>query len=240
VETVNRIRGHKTVSVFESLYSRRSPVRLYVFGKDYERLTIVTGLRPRDGRLFILVDLPGGFEIDVPEWAGKRVLLEFVDRDRIPHSCRTEIRNVEGDDLWLDLPDHVDRIQRRRHFRVQPPAGSRVLFRLLEKNIEAPVLDISLGGGRFVGPGKQDSGPVVLEAGLVLNDLLLVGPLGNGSVQVEIEQARVVRVEKLPETGRVSFAAEFSRLGMKEEAVLERFIYHSQRRLLRKRSVLEE
>lgn len=240
MEFVNRIPGDKTVPVFQELQSRRTPIRFHVLGRGYERLTIVTGVESRDGRVFILVDLPNRFKKDVPDWAGKQVQLEFTDKDRISHSCRTEIHQVEGDDLWLVLPSHLDRIQRRRHFRVEPPPGTRILFSFQGRNVEAPVLNISLGGGLVISPGirKGTAEPLALQAGTILYDLLLVGSMEEAKVEVGIKTAEVVRVEKIPETKRINFAVQFSRMSKEGQAVLEQFIYYSQRRLLRKRSPL--
>lgn len=240
MEFVDRIQGDKTVTVFQELQSRRIPMRFHVLGRGYERLTIVTGVESRNGRVFILVDLPNRFETDVPEWAGERIQLEFTDKDRIPHSCRTEIDHVEGDDLWLSLPGHIDRIQRRRHFRVEPPPGTRIVFPFQGRSIDAPVLNISLSGGLVISPGIGRGGaePLVLQVGTVLYDLLLVGAMEDEKVEVGIKSAEVIRVEKVPETKRTNFAVRFSRLNRDGQGVLDRFIYYSQRRLLRKRSLL--
>ncbi len=240
MEFVSRIQGDKTIPVFQELQSRRTPMRFHVLGRGYERLTILTGIESRDGQVFILVDLPNRFEKDVPDWTGERIQLEFVDKDRIPHSCRTEIFHVKGDDLWLTLPDYLDRIQRRKHFRVEPPPGTRISFHFQGRNIEAPVLNISLSGGLVTSPGigKGDAEALVLQAGMILNDLLLVGSMEDEKVEVGIKSAEVIRVEKIPETKRINFAVHFFRINREGEAVLDRFIYYSQRRLLRKRSLL--
>lgn len=240
MEFVKRIQGEKTVPIFQDLKSRRIPLRFHVLGRGYERLTIVTGIEFRGGEVFILIDLPNRFESDVPDWVGERVQFEFVDKDRIPHSFRTEIDHVEGDEIWLVLPGHLERIQRRRHFRVEPPPGTQILFPFQGRNIEAPVLNISLGGGLVISPGigKGDAGPLALQAGMKLYGLLLVGPMEDEKVEVEIKSAEVIRVEKLPETKRINFAVQFSRIDREGELVLDRFIYYSQRRLLRKRSLL--
>lgn len=238
MEFVNRIQGRKTVSVFEDLRTQRSPMRFHVLGRGYERLTIVTGLESRDGRMFILIDLPNHFENDVPDWAGERVQLEFTDKDRIPHSCRTQIDHLDGDDLWLVFPPHINRMQRRRYFRVEPPAGTRLSFSFQGFSMEAPVLNISMGGAFVNSPDKLDTRAVTLQAGMSLYDLLLVGAMAEEKVEVRIKRAEVVRVEKIPEHSRINSAVQFFRMDRTDEALLERFIYHSQRAFLRKRSLL--
>lgn len=242
MEYVTRIQGQeKLIRAFEELQGRKTPVRFHVMGREYERLTIVTGVESREGRVFVLVDLPNRFHSDVPDGVGERVHLEYADKDKILHSCRTEISRVDGDDLWLVLPDSLDRIQRRRHFRVEPPTGTRVVFSLQGRNIDSPVLNLSMGGGLLISPAgeEKDSGlPLALKAGMVLYDLLLVGAMEGEKLEVKIKSAEVIRVTKVSETKRLSFAVQFSGLGREGATLLERFIYYSQRRLLRKRSLL--
>jgi c-di-GMP-binding flagellar brake protein YcgR len=45
-------------------------------------------------------------------------------------------------------------------------------------------------------------------------------------------------VEEVPESSRVQFALQFLRMEKADEQMLDRFIYYSQRRLLKKRSLL--
>ncbi|MFP4038031.1 MAG: hypothetical protein ACLFUE_10970, partial [Desulfobacteraceae bacterium] len=124
MEFVERISGEKALDIFRRLKEEYRPLRILVLGLDYDRLTIVTGVEIQDGRPFLLVDHPWGFEETVPEPEGRRVRLEFKDKKLIPHSCQTVISHVADRDLWLESPVFVERTQRRRHFRVEPPQGT--------------------------------------------------------------------------------------------------------------------
>jgi c-di-GMP-binding flagellar brake protein YcgR len=238
MEFSNRVQGEKVVQVLGELQQQKTPMRIRVLGRGYDRLTIVTGFASRNGRNFLLVDLPGGFESNVGRPEGARVKLEFADKARIPHVFRTVIHHAEDQDLWLVLPEFLERTQRRRFFRVEPPQGTRILFPFEGRKIEVPVLDISLGGGLIISPGKDTSGTLPLRVGTSLSDLELRGKVDGKGVEIRIRKAEVKRVDTAPDSQRTHFAVQFLDLKREDELALDRFIYDSQRRLLKKRSLL--
>ncbi len=238
MEFRKQIQGEKTIAVFQQLQRGRTPLRLHVLGRGYERLSIVTGVEVQKDRAFVLVDLPWQFETEVPDGAGTRVQLEFADKNRIPHSCRTVIDHAEGDNLWIVLPEHIERIQRRKHFRVEPPQGTRLVMPVQDRKVEVPVLNLSLGGGLVISPMKGDLKSLPLQAGMVLERLRLLGLMDEERIEVGIRKAEVKRVERIPDSTRINFAIQFVRMERADEQVLDRFLYYSQRRLLKKRSLL--
>ncbi len=238
MEFRSQIQGETVSAVFRQLQRQRSPLRIHVLGRGYERLSIVTGIESRNGQCYLLVDLPMQFETELPDCEGLRVQLEFADRERIPHSCRTVIHRPEGDDLWLVLPDSVERIQRRRHFRVEPPQGTRILLPFPGREIEVPVLNLSLGGGLVISPKRGEARSLDLGPGSTLRDVRLLSTMEEEKLEVKIRRAEVIRAEKIPESSRIQFALQFVRMEKEDEQQLDRFIYYSQRRLLKKRSLL--
>jgi len=238
MEFRNRIQGNKIVQIVRDLHRRRTPMRFQVLGRGYDRLTIVTGLEFRDGRSYLLVDLPGGFENELQGAEGLRVQLEFADKARIPHSCRTVIHHKEGKDLWLAFPDSMERIQRRRYFRVEPPQGTRIRIPVEGRQVEVPVLNISLGGGLVINPGKGMGRFLQWQVGTRLSGLQLLGKVEDRGVEIRIRKAEVRRVEVVPENQRSHFAVQFLEMDRADEQALDQFIYDSQRRWLKKRSLL--
>jgi len=238
MEFRRQIQGDTVVGVFRQLQRRRTPLRIHVLGRGYERLTIATGVESRKGQRFLLVDLPMQFETELPDCQGLRVQLEFADQERIPHSCRTVIHGPKGDNLWLAMPDSLERIQRRMHFRVEPPQGTRILIPCPQQEIEVPVLNLSLGGGLIISPKRGERRSLDLAPGTTLRHLRLLSTMEEEKLEVNIRTAEVVRAEEVPESSRVQFALQFLRMEKADEQMLDRFIYYSQRRLLKKRSLL--
>lgn len=228
----------KKIRLFRELQQEKTPLRLHLLGEGYERLTIVTGIADRGGQPCVLVDRPAGFEADVPDGIGKRVQLEFADRNRIPHSCRSLLTYADGEDLWLALPTHVERSQRRRHFRVETPQGTRIAYAFEGREHESPVLNVSMGGILIIGPGKKGGEPPGLYRGAKVTGLCLWGKQEGQHVRIRIGKGEIVRIDKNTQTRRMNYAIRFHALEPSEEKALDRFIYYSQRRLLKKRSWL--
>jgi hypothetical protein len=235
-----RLPREKRIRLFRELQQNKIPLRFHLLGEGYDRLSIVTGIEKRDGKIYVLVDRPGGFDNDVPDGIGKRVQLEFGDKDHIPHSCRSVLTYAEGEDLWLELPEDLQRSQRRQHFRVDTPQGTRIVYAFEGREQEAPVLNISMGGILIIGPdNKSEEGPALYK-GAKVTSLCLWGKQEGQPVRIWIGKGQIVRIDKNPDTKRMNYAIQFQALEPSDAKALDRFIYFSQRRLLRKRSLLQD
>jgi len=233
-----RLPKEKRIRLFRELQQYKIPLRFHLLGEGYERLTIVTGIESRDGRSYVLVDRPGEFASDVTDGIGKRVQLEFADKDRIPHSCRSVLAYAEGEDLWLEFPKDLERSQRRQYFRVETPQGTRIAYAFEGREHGAPVLNISMGGILIIGPDKESREDPVLYKGAKVTNLCLWGKQESQPLRIWIGKGEIVRIDKNAETKRMNYAIRFQAMEPSDERALDRFIYFSQRRLLRKRSFL--
>lgn len=233
-----RLPQEKRIQLFQELQQNKTPVRLHLLGEGYERLTIVTGAAERNGQPHVLLDRPGGFEVDVPDGIGKRIQLEFTDKNRIPHSCRSVLTHAEGEDLWLALPMSVERLQRRQHFRVETPQGTRLVYEFEGQEYEAPVLNVSMGGVLIIGPERKRGEDPGLYPGARVTGLCLRGKQDGQHARIWIGKGEIVRIDKNTETKRLNYAIRFHAMDPVDEKALDRFIYSSQRRLLKKRSLL--
>jgi len=233
-----RIQGNVKIRVFNELQAQRIPLRLSVIGRGYERLTIVTGMESEGGKTYLLLDRPLGFEEDVPGSVGESVLLEFTDRDRIPHSCRTVLAEPTEENLRLVMPAFLKRSQRRRHFRVEPPQGTRMVFLINGRELESPVLNISMSGSLLVGPRKGSPESSFLYVDATISGIDLIARHDDLSLFLKIKTAEIRRVEFDEKLNRMKYAIQFRELEPPNEKELEKFIFSCQRRLLRKRSGL--
>jgi hypothetical protein len=238
MDSSGRVQGNQRLRVFNDLRTNKIPMRMYLLGRGYERLTIVTGMESKAGKIYLLVDTPNGFEADVPDSLGENVKLDFTDQNRIPHSCRTVIADVDGDDIWLLLPNHLNRSQRRRHFRIDPPHGTRMLFLFNGKEVEVPVINISMCGSLLLGPKKASSKALEFYKGAILSGIHLLANHDTQIITIKIKKAEIMRLEKNEMTNRTNFAIHYREIEPVDEKELEKFIYYCQRRLLKKRSLL--
>ena len=85
------ISGKKILTVIRQLKDDRTVLNLNLIGKDFERLTIVTGIKIRNGIPVILIDRPSGFEELGNDIKGSRIVFEFSGNDHIPYRFRSVI-----------------------------------------------------------------------------------------------------------------------------------------------------
>lgn len=124
----------------------------------------------------------------------------------------------------LELPDEIDRVQRRNFVRV--PAYYPVSFRYVNRQglsdpIKGTMLDLSGGGMRFQTVEKVDRGAILL-ANL---------DLPSGIMQVS---ARVCRVDKIEDSKNYSISVDFYQITERERDRIIRCVFDLQRTMRKK------
>ncbi|MEW6669120.1 MAG: PilZ domain-containing protein [Thermodesulfobacteriota bacterium] len=235
----DRIGRKGLFNLFGRLKEERIPIQFTVFGRDYERLSLITGIKRGDDGGFVLIDSPTRLREDLPECDGLRVKVEFLDKDRIQYAFRSRIARVSGEDIWLVLPEFVERIQRRRYFRIAPPVGTKISFIREGKPLQASVVNLSEGGA-LLSFGQQSGEGPRLWPGEELHKLHLRCPGERVSVELGIRKAVVRRSEKNPQTHHPTYACQFLDMDSKDRHALQVFIFQCQREMLQKRSLMED
>ena len=234
MEAFDKIRGKKLFTQLNQLREKKTILKMNILGTGYEGLTIVTGVKNNNGAPFFLIDYPGGAGDILKNSIGKKAVFEFTDDSKIQYSFRTFIGKVGKFDIWIGFPEFIDRIQRRKHFRVSPPAGTVIVFNYNGK-YELNVINISEGGAlisqkaRFHNKYLFNQGGNLQYLNMICNDDEL-------KVNIRIRRAEIKRIEKRTESGRFNYAVKFIDVGKKEEEDIKDFIYRSQRQALKKRS----
>ena len=150
-EDGERISEKAMSDLFHELLEESSTVHFKVMGEDYERLTMITGIEYEGVTPRLLIDRPRGFKVESRslEEERRKVVLSFSDKNKIRCTCTTTIYKISESDIWLELPEYIQRMQRRRHFRVTPLPGAKVVLFKEEKSYEGEVVDLSLVGALF-------------------------------------------------------------------------------------------
>lgn len=234
----DKIGGKSLFTLFGRLKEERIPLQFTVFGRDYERLSLITGVKRGDNGSFVLIDSPSRLREDLPECEGLQVKVEFLDSDHIQYAFRSHITRVSEEDIWLVLPEFVERIQRRRYFRIAAPIGTKISFIRDGKPLEASVVNLSEGGALLTFSRHSQEGPR-LRAGEELHKLHLRCPEERVSTELRIGKAIVRRAEKNPLTPHPTYACQFLDMDSREKHALEVFIFQCQRKMLQKRSLME-
>ncbi len=134
------------------------------------------------------------------------------------------------------MPEEVERKQRRKLFRIDAPAETKLCFSIHATRHELEVIDISLGGS--LAALVQTDSPVKHKPPFpdihALKDVELVFPAEISRQPIRIKTAQIKRVKKNPETTRYEMALEFNQISKRDERLLNDLIYGLQRQHLRK------
>ncbi len=236
------ISGNQQISLFEALRDKGVLINLRVRrGADltYERLTVITEVKKSKDGFEIGIDPPKGFQAAVGAQDPWQIHFAFTGLDRLEYRFTTVGGRMEANIIWLPAPETVERIQRRRHFRMPTPPGVRLNVTLGNAPRVLEVVNISLGGllgvlGRLK---KEINTDPVMTVGQLFYDLnvLCPGSEDGPEAAIHIKKAIVRRVEIDSEAYRHRYALEFLTIANRDVRALTQFIYRLQREFLRRR-----
>ena len=210
---------------------------MYVPGKQYECLTLVTGVDNQRNVPFFLVDYPQGFAEAVADVENCRISFEYFGKDGLKYFFKTTGQEILYDEIRISFPEFIERIQRRHNFRIQPPLGTKILFNDNAFRFIINVIDISRGGALGAlavnNDGKNTSH--IFEIGRQLKNLELVFPFRRQNVKIHVQEAKVIRFEKKPPKNRDIYAFQFTSIKKGQEKNLTDLIFALQRDFLRKK-----
>ena len=230
------IQGKNRFDIFEQLRKDKTLIQMSLLGKDYERLTIITGIQARKNMLFFLIDYPEGFKEAVSDVEVWRIRFEFIGNDNLQYSFRTSGGEFFGDEIWIRFPEVIEKIQRRKHFRIEAPVGTRFYFNKKSDSFEMNVINLSLRGALVYSVQKK----AILKIGENLRDVKLVFPSEKEGPMIHIKKASVKRMEKNSRMDRYTYGLYFAMIEKNEETALTKIIYELQRKLLQKRQRIYE
>jgi c-di-GMP-binding flagellar brake protein YcgR len=222
--------------VFEELRREKTYLRLHLAGKNFQRLTLVTGIRMEDGLPYFSIDYPNGFFQAAGESGNWKIHFELTGKDGLQYRFSTQGGKILEGDIWILFPDFIERLQRRRHFRLEVPHGTRIYLDTPQGRLQVHVQNVSLGGalGDAVGMEAWPRKAIRLKLGDTVENLELVFPPLSGHKRVCVASARVVRADTLT-ADRGLYGLQFVRLEKADEKRLLDLIYAYQREYLRKR-----
>jgi len=194
-------------------------------------ITMLLEITPLKGSYFLSIDRMEGIESVPSAYPNREVSLEFLDRGGVPCRFRARIAEVRPNDLLLELPTAIYRIQKRQYFRIDVPPGAEIIFRAgTSQESKGEVKNISEGGVAFY--MEKD---LNLEIGTLLIDIFLSIPDKTECLSLRIPQA-VVRRMVLPSflNGRTLCAIEFLEMSMETKDQLIAYISKRQMGMIQK------
>lgn len=231
-----KIQGSKQVELFQQLVDSKTILSMNMVGTDYNRLTYILGIMEEADGHFLIIDLAKGFTQAAEKSKALHLQFNFNGPDRLEYIFSTKGGHFNGKELKVPFPDLVERIQRRRDFRVDAFPGTRMLFKMGKIPVIISLINISLSGAYGVftkGAAKDADGPPLEKDQRIYNIGILFPKDHEMDEQVVIiKQAVVRRVEKHKEKKLYKYAFEFMEIENEAKARLTQSIYHIQRKLL--------
>jgi len=234
-----KIRGEKLVALFDALIENKTIMSMQLVGSRYERITYILGIDNTKKEPRLIVDNPEGFNEAAANSGHWRLRFNFNGPDKLESLFQIEGGITRGRDLYLPLPAFVERIQRRRNFRIDTPIGAQLSFTAAAKACIISLINVSLGGafGAMTTPKPKEVRRSMLKKDQRLYRLELCFPVDEEieAQTIQIKKAEVRRIEHDSERHIYKYAFEFMDIARVEKDKLTRAIYHIQRQYLQKR-----
>lgn len=232
-----KIQGQNILRLFRELQKDSTLLKVYLPDDNYKYLGRITDIQTRHQVTYCLIDYPQSFKAVIKSSEAGSVEFEFTGKDEIKYTFRTAEWQIAKNKLWLQLPQSVEREQRRRQFRISAPAGTTLHFDLNSTRYVLKVIDISLGGslGVLAGTSKKNNRNADLSQAAFIEGLELNFPSENERIRVTIERAEVKRLKRNSLTNQYEYALEFQEMDGINKRNLNDQIYRLQREFLRKR-----
>lgn len=239
VSDSEKLQGSKLEYLFSQLIFQNAIISMCVVGADYERLTCVNEIQKEFENNHLIVDLPDGFREAVRNLDEWQLRFSFIGPDRLEYIFTTRGGAFVDKALKLPFPDCVERMQRRRNFRVAALPKSKLLF--VHNNVKGVILliNVSLGGafGILVKHNQKNTHGPLLALNQTVENIGIRFPARKDMDEhvVIIKKAVVRRVEFDREKERYKFAFEFTEMCQHQNQKLTRIIYDIQRYYLKNR-----
>jgi c-di-GMP-binding flagellar brake protein YcgR len=239
MEKSERLSHNPLLKVFDELLKDRTALKIYLLGKGIDGLTVVTDIELNKQQKYFIIDYPGDNTEAFKKAVGEKVYLEFKGRDGLQYNFRSKIGKVTKEDIWVEFPDAIDRIQKRRHFRIVPSSGTKILCTAHETSFEFNVVNLSEGGALIKQSGTFHD-EQLFNIGGYIRRLFIQCREDFANVRIEVNKSEIKRIEKNSETNLISYALQFLEFRHNEKDRLIDFIYRCQREILKRQSNLAD
>ncbi len=234
-----KVQGEKLSELFNTLVAKKVIISMNVVGAGFDRLTCITGITKDADGDHLLIDPPDDFEEAAAVKDLWHLRFNFNGPDRLEYIFSTRGGRICEQGLKIPFPEHVERLQRRRNFRVNTLIGTQMHFKLKKIQGVIDMINVSLGGVYGVLTKhnfKFMRGPV-LKVDQQVYDISLVFPgdhdrPGN---TVYVKKAEVKRVEHDKDRGYYRYSFEFKDIEKEERNKLTQVVYDLQRWYLQRR-----
>jgi hypothetical protein len=234
-----KVQGKKLVELFKEIVEKKVIISMHVVGAGLDRLTCITGMTESPENNHLFVDPPDDFKEVAADKSLWHLRFNFNGPDKLEYLFSTRGGELGDQGLKIPFPEHVERLQRRRNFRVDTLTGSEMHFRLKKIQGIIHLINISQGGayGVMVKHNFKFIRGSVLKMDQHVYDIRMIFPGGDDEPDetIYVKKAQVKRIEHDQERGFYHYAFEFKEMEKDEQSRLTQVIYGLQRIYLRRR-----
>ena len=234
-----KVQGAKLTELFNELIAEKIIISMNVVGAGFDRLTCITGITSDAAGNHLLIDPPDDFREAAADKDLWHLRFNFNGPDQLEYIFSTRGGELAEQGLKIPFPEFVERLQRRRNFRVDAFTDTRMYFQLKKIKGVLDVVNLSLGGsyGVLVKHNFKFMRGSVLKMDQQVHDISIVFPGDDDDPEetIYIQQAEVKRVEHDQDRGFYRYAFEFKKMDREEQQRLTQVIYALQRKYLQRR-----
>jgi c-di-GMP-binding flagellar brake protein YcgR len=233
-ETIPR---EDSLSLLKSLARDRTPLTLKASDGSRQWQLVAGEIRTRRRRRYLIVEDSEALRSALSDDAASPMTLGFTDRNHVPHTCEIQHHRLTKTDIWLEIPETIERHQRRRIFRLEAPSGSELHLNIGGEAHSLLLIDVSINGALGImshlraDPNAAPPGCL----GQTIPDAVLLFQTKAGPQRIHIAECTIRRLEPHETTGKMQYALEFTTIDEENEQLLTKMVYEFQREYLRRR-----
>lgn len=236
---IEKIQGSGVLKLIKEIKNNGMPLKMQLIKGDYECFIHVAEIRKWMEANYFIVKYNEDFRIAIDELDDLRMRFEFAGKDDVNYAFETGSEQITRNTIWLKLPETVYRYQRREHFRLEAPRGTRLNFKIIDTCFNLLVINISLGGtlGVLVSLTREMELVLQKETPNMLEFVELIFPDHNNDedIKLTIKQSKIIRQQINPQTQRREYAIEFVEIAEDQQEQLKTLFYQWQRACLKRR-----
>jgi hypothetical protein len=234
-----KVQGEKLATLFNELIDKKVIISIHVVGTGFERLTCIASLERDSEADYLLIDRPDGFSQSASQDGAWNLRFNFNGPDQLEYIFSTRGGEICGRNLKVPFPEYVERLQRRKDFRILTVPGTKLLFAVEKIKGVIDLINISLGGAFGVLRKHKSKAPggsvLALDQRLYKIGLIFPADKEMNEQLVVINKAEVRRIEHDKERRLYKYAFEFMDVDKAQKQKLTQAIYHLQRLYLKSR-----
>jgi hypothetical protein len=234
-----KVQGERLAALFNDLIDKKVIISIHVVGTGFERLTCIASIEQNPEGSYLLIDRPDGFSQSAGIGDPWNLRFNFNGPDQLEYIFSTRGGELCGPNLKVPFPEYVERLQRRKDFRILTLPGTKLLFAADKHKGVVDLINISLGGAfgvlRRLKPKTQSGSMLAVNQRLYKLGLIFPADKEADEQLVVINRAEVRRIEYDKDRRLYKYAFEFMDVDKEQRQKLTQAIYHLQRQYLKNR-----